>query len=451
MPDRPQTKFTWSGDAALAYQVFGDGSDLVYLPPMVASVDWIWQNPSYARFLRRLGSFARTIVIDRRGWGCSDRFPPGVEPVMEELVEDVLIVMDAANCARPTLIGMEESGFLAIETVATHPGLFSRLVLFQSSPVWSRKDDMPWEDTEEATLATIRSIERSASWDDWHRVFMRDQLPSIAGDAAELGWLANGSRANTPPGAVVSELRWLQQQDERHRLQDITVPTLLLHRPEAQTWSIESGRYMAERIPDATLVELPGADVYPWVGDWESVTNEIQEFVTGSRARPVVARSLATVLFTDVVSSTVHAVEQGDAAWHQLLERHNEILRGNLRKHHGTELGTAGDGFFATFESAAQAVDCAVDMTRDVQPLGIEIRAGVHIGEVERDGDELRGIAVHIGARVMSIAGPSEVLVSSTVKDLSTGSAVAFEDAGEHELKGVPDRWHLYRVVSGAA
>jgi len=205
---------------------------------------------------------------------------------------------------------------------------------------------------------------------------------------------------------------------------------------------------MAERIPDATLVELPGADVYPWVGDWEGVTDEIQQFMTGSRERPAAARSLATVLFTDVVGSTVHAVELGDAAWHQLLERHNEILRTVLRTHHGTELGTAGDGFFATFESAAEAVDCAVDMARDVQPLGIEIRTGVHTGEVERDGDELRGIAVHIGARVMSIAGPSEVLVSSTVKDLSAGSGLTFEDAGEHELKGVPDRWRLYRVVS---
>ena len=205
---------------------------------------------------------------------------------------------------------------------------------------------------------------------------------------------------------------------------------------------------MAERIPNATLVELPGSDALPWVGDWESVTDEIQEFVTGSRERPAAARSLATVLFTDVVGSTVHAVELGDAAWHQILERHNEVLRTSLRTHHGTEVGTAGDGFFATFGSAAEAVDCAVDMTRGVQPLGLEIRAGVHTGEVEYDGDDLRGIAVHIGARVMSVAGPSEVVVSSTVKDLSAGSGLTFEDAGEHELKGVPDRWRLYRVVA---
>ncbi len=448
MAEKPQTLFTWNGDWALAYQVVGDGPDLIYLPSFVSSLDWNWLNPSYARFLRRLASFARLTITDRRGWGCSDRLPPGESPVMEILVDDLLAVIDAANLTRPVLLATEESGFMAIEAAATHPDLFSRLILFQCSPVWTAKDDMPWEGSEGTALSTIRSIRRSTSWDDWHRVLMRDQLPSIAGDDAELAWLASASRSNVAPGAVITELEWLKDQDLRQRLAEISMPTLVLHRPAVTVWPIESARYLAERIPDARLVELPGADVYPWVGDWEAVTDQIQDFVTGSHEPPPAERALATVLFTDVVGSTVQAVELGDAAWHRLLARHNDLLRTILRRHHGTEIGTSGDGFFATFGSAAQAVACAVEMTEQVRTLDMEIRAGVHTGEVERDGDDLRGIAVHIGARVMSQAGPSDVLVSSTVKDLSAGSGLTFEDAGEHELKGVPDRWRLYRVVA---
>ena len=444
---RPQTLYTWNGDWALAYQVLGEGPDLVYLPPLVASLDQNWLFPPYARFLRRLASFSRLVVIDRRGWGCSDRLPPGQPPLLDDLVDDLVAVLDATNATRPTLFAVEESGFLAISAAAAHPELFSRLVLFQCSPVWTRKDDMPWEDPEEAAASTIRSIERALSWDTWHRVFIRDQLPSLAGDEAALAWLAAGSRSCIGPGNVVTELRWAMDLDLRERLPEIGLPTLILNRQDTRTWANETADYMAQRIPDARAVTFPGADVHPWIGDWEPITDEIQDYVTGGHGRPEPIRSLATVLFTDVVGSTVQAVELGDGPWRELLARHNDVLRATLRRHHGTEVGTTGDGFFATFDSAAQAVTCAARMTAAVHELGLEIRAGVHTGEVERDGDDLGGIAVHIGARVMSVAGPSEVLVSSTVKDLTAGSVLTYEDAGEHELKGVPDRWRLYRVV----
>jgi len=386
--------------------------------------------------------------MDRRGWGCSDRFPPGESPNLDTLAEDLLVVLDSVNALRPRVFAANESGYVALRAVTLYPERFAGLVLFDASPVWTRKDDLPWEYSEEAAAASVRSIERASSWEEWGRAWVRDELPSVADDDRMLAWIAASWNGSIAPGALVSELRWLADVDLRADLSLITVPTLVMHRQGQTTMPVETAHYLVERIPGARFVEIPGADRFAWVGDWEAVTDQIQEFVTGSRERPAPERSLATVLFTDVVGSTVQAVELGDTAWHELLERHNNTLRTVLRHHRGTEVGTSGDGFFATFDSAAQAVACATEMTQQVRDLGMEIRAGVHTGEVERDGDELRGIAVHIGARVMSLAGPSEVLVSSTVKDLSTGSSLTFEDAGEHELKGVPDRWHLYRVVN---
>jgi class 3 adenylate cyclase len=439
--------FTWNGDWALAYQVVGEGPDLVYLPPFIGSVDQNWLFAPYARFLDRLASFSRLIVMDRRGWGVSDRLGPSRAPTLDDLVDDLFGVMDAANARRPTLFAAQESGFHALEAVASHPDRFSRLVLYQCSPSWNQKDDMPWEETAEEGEANLGSLQRSVSWDDWVRNFVRDQLPSLEGDRAALTWVADASRALGAPGGVIADMRWMSSLDLRDRLGSIRVPTLAIGREGVASWPIESVRYLADKIPDATLRVLAGADLYPWIGDWEAVTDEVQEFVTGSRERPAPRRGLTTVLFTDVVGSTVQAVELGDGPWHELLARHNDVLRDRLRRHHGTEVGTTGDGFFATFDSAAEAVRCALAMTDDVRQLGIEIRAGVHTGEVEFDGDDLRGIAVHIGARVMSLAGSSEVWVSSTVKDLSGGAGLAFEEAGEHELKGVPDPWRLYRVI----
>jgi class 3 adenylate cyclase len=445
---KPKTMYTWNGQWALAYQVLGEGPDLIYLPPFIGSVDHNWLSPSYARFLNRLASFSRLTIMDRRGWGASERLGPDRAPTLDALVDDILAVIGAANATRPTLFACGESGFQAIEAVASHPDLFARLVLFHCSPAWTRKDDMPWEDSDAAAESNVRSLERSVSWDDWLRVFARDQLPSLDGDEAALAWLASASRAIGAPGSVITDMRWMSTLDLRDRLDAIAVPTLVLHREGlTQGWKPESSRYLSERISNARLVTLPGSDLYPWVGDWEPLTDEIQACVTGDRTRPEPRRSLATVLFTDVVGSTVKAIELGDAAWRELLARHNEVLRTQLRRFHGTEVGTTGDGFFATFGTAAEAIRAAVAMVETVRELGIEIRAGVHTGEVEHDGDDLRGVAVHIGARVMAEAGPSQILVSSTVRDLASGSGLVFEDAGERELKGVPDRWRLYRVV----
>jgi class 3 adenylate cyclase len=444
---RPETFFTWSGDAALAYQVLGEGPDLMLLPPFSASIDWGWEDPGYARFLRRLASFSRVTITDRLGWGASDRFPPDRAPDLDLIVEGIAAVADAANTSRPVLMMAEESALWGLAAAAAHPQMFSKLIVFQGSPVWIRTDDLPWEQTEEAARSMLESIGRAHSTAEWHRRWVREHLPSRDGDQATIRWIAAGSRTVAGLGSSLEELRWYATLDMRARLPEIRQPTLLLNRPAYETWPIESSRYLAERLSDARLVELPGADAFPWAGEWEAVTDEIQEFLIGSREHPQLRRSLATVVFTDVVGSTVQAVDLGDAEWKALLERHNDALREILRRHHGTEIGTTGDGFFATFETAVEAVRCAVEMTQRVHDLGLEIRAGVHTGEVEQDGDDLRGIAVHIGARVMSLASPSEVFVSSTVKDLVAGSGLTFEDAGEHELKGVPDRWHLYRVT----
>lgn len=449
MSETPRTLYTWNDGWGLAYQVTGNGPDLVYLPPFAASIDWTWRNPSYARFLRRLASFARLTLMDRRGWGCSDRFPPGAHPDLGALVDDLLAVVAAASASRATLLASQDGAYVALETVAQHPRAFSSLILYQSSPVWTRKDDMPWEQTDDDNMANIRSVERSSAWDEWNRTFIRDQLPSIVGDEAEVDWLSTGTRSLMGPGSLVAEMKWLNDIDLRPRLPDITIPTLILHRPASRSWPIEASRYMAERIPGARLVELPGADNYPWVGEWEAVTDEVQEFMTGSRERVAPRRSLATILFTDMIDSTVRAADLGDAAWRRLLERHRDVVRAVLRRHGGAEVETAGDGFLATFETAAEAVRAALAMIVAVQPLGVELRAGVHTGEVERDGPELRGIAVHVAARVMAAAGPSEVFASSTVKDLTAGSGLVYEDRGDHELKGVPDRWRLFAATGG--
>jgi class 3 adenylate cyclase len=444
---RPETRYAWNGDVALAYQVFGAGRDLVYLPPFIGSVDSNWHFPPYAGFLRRLASFARVIVTDRRGWGVSDRPGPEATATIDVLVEDLLTIMRAVNASDPILFACQESGFQAIEALARYPDLFSRAVLWHCSPAWNRKEDMPWEEPPDLTEATIGSIGRSVSWDEWVSVLIRDQLPSLEGDLSARTWVADASRAVSGPGAVVADMRRMSTLDLRHRLGEIRVPTLMLGRDGVSAWPVESLHYMAERVHAGQVRVLSGSDVYPWVGDRDTVAEEIQEWVTGGRDRPEPRRMLATVLFTDVVGSTAQAVTMGDAAWHELLARHNQVLRDQLRAHRGTEVGTTGDGFFATFGSAADAVRCALAMTTQIRTLGLDIRAGVHTGEVEMDGDDLRGITVHIGARVMSAAGPSEVWASSTVKDLTAGSGLAFADAGEHELKGVPDRWRLYRVV----
>jgi class 3 adenylate cyclase len=447
---RPDTRFTWSGDFCIAYQVTGSGStDLIYLPAWLSNVVANRGVPELGRFLERLETFTRLIVVDRRGVGCSDRLPPGDAATLEELVDDVLAVAAAAHVTRRTvLFGVEDAGFVAMLAAATHPDRFSGLILFGCAPGYRRTDEVPWQWDEDVYEATIEQFRSATSLREFADAYTRDALPSLLDRPDSLEAVRSLMALTQGAGSGIAEIRKMSEVDLIDLLPSIRVPTLVLHRTDDPVEPIQSGRLLAERIPDARLVELPGVDALPWAGEADAVLDEIEEFVTGARGMPGSDRRLATVLFTDIVGSTELASRLGDAAWRELLGKHHTAVRAELERHRGVEVDTAGDGFFAMFDGPARAVECARSVADAVRELGIELRAGVHTGEIEVAREEVRGISVHIGARVMALAGPSEVLVSSTVKDLVAGSGLAFEDAGEHELKGVPDRWHLYRVVA---
>jgi class 3 adenylate cyclase len=452
MGRRPETQFVWNGGAGIAYQTAGDGAvDLVYVAGYVSNLDYQWHLPLYARFLDRLASFSRLIMIDRRGWGCSERFSPGETPTLEEDVDDILAVLEACAASRRTIFfGSQEGCPEGMMAVAAHPDRFGGLILYGTSPSWSETDDMPWEYSKDAWDLNVGSYARTVGGRAIAEAKVRETEPSLRGNDEAIDWLAAMIRLTCAPGSSVTELHRLSTMDVREVLPAIRVPTLVLHRTADPIFDIRSARYMAERIPGARLKELPGNDALPWVGDAGAVLDEIEEFVTGTRHAPDLMRELATVLFTDIVGSTERASSMGDARWRDVLASHNAMARLELERFRGREINTTGDGFVATFDGPARAVRCARAIVDAVKPLGIEIRTGCHTGEIELEGDAVRGVAVHIGARVMSLAGPSETLVSSTVKDLTVGSGLGFEDAGEHELKGVPDRWRLYRVVSSA-
>ncbi len=443
----PETRYAWSGDVALAFQVVGQGRvDLVYFPSFTSNVEWNWESPHYRRMLERLSSFSRLIVYDRRGWGCSDRLSPGDLPALETHAEDVAAVLEAARSSRTALFAWGEGCLIACLFAATFPDRVSALVLHNGFAALARTEDTPWGwDDQEIERANEHRL-RGWGTRELAEEMIRDDSPSVLGDERELEWLVRYMRLSAGPGTIRAEWRNFAAWDMRDVLPAIRVPTLVIQRLESPG-HIEDGNFLASRIPDARLVQLPGKDDPPFCGDTQALLDEVERFVTGER-RPVEAdRVLATVLFTDIVDSTSRAAELGDRRWKELIAEHHERVREELRLFRGREIDTAGDGFLATFDGPARAVRCAEAIMRSLRALGIDIRAGLHTGEVELAGDGIRGIAVHIGARIGALAGPSEVLVSQTVKDLVAGSGLTFEDAGEHELKGVPDRWHLYRVV----
>jgi class 3 adenylate cyclase len=443
----PSVQYTKNGAFTLAYQVVGEGpKDLIYLPAETPNVVGNWFVPEHARFIERLASMARVVITDRRGLGCSDRMPPGQAPTLEEHVDDLLEIMQVSGAAPATVFSTGETSMVAMLAAAAHPDRFDALVLWGASPSWRQSDDLPWESSDDALEARLGAIRRVVNLRAWAERHTRDNLPSWAGNPEKIALVEALS------ALAGSAEAWYQDQlvfagvDLRDLLPSIRVPTLLIGRREAKQDRIESARFLAGRLPDARLVELDGADSQPWVGDADAVLEEIERFLLGA-ARPTDSRrALATVLFTDIVDSTVHAARLGDAAWGELLARHNAVVREQLAQFGGVEMDTAGDGFFAIFDGPARAVSCARAITRRVEALGLAVRAGVHTGEIERRGTDVHGIAVHVGARVAALAGASEVLVSSTVRDLTAGSGLAYVDIGERELKGVPERWHLYRV-----
>lgn len=444
----PPVRYVDNGDVTLAYQIVGSGrDDLLYLVFETPSVVGNWLVPDHARFMEELSSFSRLIVTDRRGMGCSDRLPAGESPTLEAMVDDLLVVMEAAHVGSATILAGQETAFVAMLAAATHPDRFDGLVLYGASPSWRRSDEMPWQPSEDRWRHNLGVIRRVTDLHAWAEVFVRDTAPSLTGDPEAISVQEALSALAGTPRAWFVDQRMFSEIDLTHLVPSIRVPTLLLHRTEDPVEPIDSARLMADRLPDARLVELPGRDRSPWIGHAREVIDEIRAFMTGDR-RPVdPERALTTLLFTDIVASTERAAELGDLRWRDLLASHHRLVREQLAAHGGTEVDTTGDGFLATFDGPARAVRCAQAICAGVLEVGIEIRAGLHTGEVERVGGDLRGIAVHIGARVASAAAPSEVLTTSTVKDLVAGSGLVFEDVGEHELKGVPDRWHLYRAV----
>jgi class 3 adenylate cyclase len=439
----PDVQFAWSGDSAIGYQVIGDGAiDLVYMPPSFSNLDLQWEHPSHARFLERLAAFSRLIIVDRRGWGVSDRTSPGSFPPLETSADDLNAVLDAAGSNRAAVFGCVEAGWIAAIAAATYPHRYSALILYQSAVTWMRTAKTPWNNSPDDWRAEInrwRHVGTQAFAARW----IEQNEPSLVDDPTAAAYLAKLMRGTIGPGGSQAGFLLHSTTDISAVLPAIRVPTLVLYRPANATDFPQNGPYLASKIENARLVALPGRDYLPWAGEADTLLGDVEEFLTGVRHVPEPDPVLASVLFTDIVDSTKKAAEIGDAAWKLLLAEHDDRIRSELARFRGREIDHTGDGFLATFDGPARAVRCAQAIQDVVRDLGIEIRAGVHTGEVELAGDQIRGIAVHIAARVAAMARGTEVLVSSTVKDLVAGSGLVFEDAGEHELKGVPDRWRV--------
>jgi pimeloyl-ACP methyl ester carboxylesterase len=443
-PGPPETRYAKSGNLHIAYQVLGEGAlDLVFVAEFWNSIEAQWEEPRFERFLRRLGSFSRLICFDQRGSGMSDPVALSELPTLEEWMDDVRAVMDAVGSGKAVLLGSGGGGLMSMLFAATYPERTEALILINSFARLTRAPDYP--------IGTSAEFEDRIIWElenGWGQgILLETTAPTLAGDASFRRWWARYQRLGASPGTVITMRGMLQESDVRHVLASIQVPTLILHRAGNRLVDVALGRYLAEQIPGARYVEVAGVDYFPFVGDAEAILDEVEEFVTGERTGAEGDRVLATVLFTDIVSSTERLAQLGDHRWKDLLQRHDKLVRHEISRHRGREVDHTGDGFLVRFDGPARAIRCAVSIREAVREVGLEIRAGLHTGEIEMIGDSVRGIAVHIAARVMADAGPGEVLVSSTVKDLIAGSGIEFEDRGTHALKGVPGEWRLFAVT----
>lgn len=439
-----EIRYANSGGVNVAYQVSGAGPvDLVFVGGWITHIEAAREDPGIARFQDSLRRFSRVVDFDKRGTGLSDRVPDAQLPTMEERMDDIRAVMDAVGLERASLLGSSEGGSLAMLFAATYPHRTAKLVLWGSHASMVRRPGYPWGMTAEELEEAARAY--GERWGTG--VGLSAFLPSRPDDPAARRWWARFQRMAASPGAAVALLRMNAQIDVRGALSAISAPTLVLHRRDDVISTIEHARYLAEHIAGARLVEFAGTDHWPWVGETGPIVEEIEEFVTGARHTPEPERALATILFTDIVGSTERAVELGDSAWRDLLQRHDAIVRDALARHRGREVKTVGDGFLATFDGPARAIRCAFAIRAHASDLGLDVRAGLHTGECELIGEDIGGLGVHIGARVAALAEPSEVLVSRTVTDLVAGAGIEFRSRGTHKLKGVPGDWELFAVA----
>jgi pimeloyl-ACP methyl ester carboxylesterase len=437
----PETRYARSGDVNIAYQVVGDAPrDLVLVPGWVSNIEVFWEEPACARFLERLASFTRLILFDKRGTGLSDRVAD--LPNLETRMDDLRAVMDTVGSERAALFGYSEGGPMCALFAATYPLRTSALMMQGSYARRTWAPDYPWGPTREALEEWMAACQR-----DWGGpVGLDRRWPTAAHDERVRQWWARLLRMGASPGANRALQQMNAEMDVRHVLPAIRVPTLILHSSGDRVFPAAAGHFMAQQIPGAKFVELPGHDHLAWGEDADAILDEIEEFLTGVRHGPEPDRVLATVLFTDIVGSTAKAAALGDRRWRDLLEGHRDLVRRELGRFRGREIDTTGDGFLATFDGPARAVRCARAVSDGVRVLGLEVRAGLHTGEVEVLDDKVSGLAVHIGARVAAAAGAGEVLVSSTVKDLVAGSGLRFQDRGPQTLRGVPGDWHLFAL-----
>jgi class 3 adenylate cyclase len=446
MPEPAETRYAKAADGAhLAYQVVGDGPiDLLELPGTLMSIDAVGDQPIWLRFQERLASFCRLIRIDLRGIGLSDPLDASTPPTVERWMDDALAVLDAAGSERTALWGAGFGGAMALLLAASHPDRVSALILINAFARLVRAPDY-----EPGVPAALLTNFQESLVDPAQEPLVDDVdliAPSRAGDPEFRAWWRRTGNRGASPATAGAVYRTLMAVDLRHTLPAIQAPTLVMHRADNNFVRVGQGRWLAAHLPAARYIELPGADHVAWLGDSDAIVDEAEEFLTGVRRAPQATRVLATVLFSDIASSTQRAAAIGDGEWRRVLDGHDDMVRRLLHRFAGREVKATGDGFMATFDGPARAIQCAVAIRDGARQLGLDVRVGLHCGEVELRGADIGGIAVHIAQRVESFADPGEVLVSRTVKDLVAGSTVAFEDRGEHVLKGVPDAWQLFRV-----
>ena len=438
MAAQPETFFAGGPEGQVAFQVWGRGSvDLLLVPPWSWTIEVMWEQPRIERYLRRLGTFCRVIAFDMRGTGVSDPVPLGALPTLEQWTDDVRVVLDAADSQQAAIMGTLEGAQMALLFAGLHPERTRALIVFDGASCYRLRDDYPIG-LPEHLLAKAGEVM------DEPRTRFALSLPSFVGDQAFETWWEHFQRLALPPSSLGQMFRHGTQWDVRAALPAISAPTLVMHHADNRYIFASGGRYIAEHIDDAVYREIAGADTLFFAGDQDDSLGEIEAFLTGTRSAPEHDRVLATVLFTDVVSSTRRAVQLGDDRWHDLLDLHDRLAADQVTRFRGRMIKNTGDGILATFDGPARAIRCAAQISESVQTLGIEVRAGLHAGEVELRGDDIGGIAVHTAARVMGHAGPGEILVSDTVKDLVVGSGIEFTHRGEHELRGLEGRRRLY-------